>query len=130
MKHDHMLQEKFGMPIGAYAGEPAVGVRDQRESELLCPSCGMMPVDGACGCEHSDVCPKCGMMPLSVDEPCSCMVAEAKKGGPSKKTAKKILRGTKTFKEKMKKVEKWADDPAAAAAWMTKKAYGKWPSEK
>lgn len=54
----------------------------------------------------------------------------AKKAGPSKKTAKKILRGTKTFKEKMKKVSSWADDPAAAAAWMMHKATGKWPSEK
>jgi hypothetical protein len=38
--------------------------------------------------------------------------------------------GTKTFKQKMKKVEKWAEDPAAAAAWMMHKATGKWPSEK
>ena len=30
----------------------------------------------------------------------------------------------------MKKVEKWAEDPAAAAAWMMHKATGKWPSEK
>jgi hypothetical protein len=58
-------------------------------------------------------------------------VSEAqKKKGPSKKTAQKILRGTKTFKQKMKKVEKWAEDPAAAAAWMMHKATGKWPSEK
>jgi len=134
MKYERMLQEKFGMPIGSYAGEPAIGVRDQREGdleELLCPGCGMMPVGGSCGCEQSEVCPRCGMMPLAVDAPCSCVVAEAKKkGGPSKKTAKKILRGTKTFKQKMKKVEKWAEDPAAAAAWMMHKATGKWPSEK
>lgn len=58
------------------------------------------------------------------------MHAEAKKKGPSKKTAQKILRGTKTFKQKMKKVEKWADEPAAAAARMMHKATGKWPSEK
>jgi hypothetical protein len=58
-------------------------------------------------------------------------VSEAqKKKGPSKKTAQKILRGTKTFKDKVKKVEKWADDPEAAAAWMMHKATGKWPSEK
>ena len=56
--------------------------------------------------------------------------AENKRKGPSKKTAQKILRGTKTFKDKVKKVEKWADDPEAAAAWMTHKATGKWPSEK
>lgn len=47
---------------------------------------------------------------------------EAKRKGPSKKTAQKILKGTKTFKDKMKKVEKWADNPAAAAAWMKKRA--------
>lgn len=57
-------------------------------------------------------------------------VSEAKKKGPSKKTAQKILRGTKTFKDKVKKVEKWADEPEAAAAWMMHKATGKWPSEK
>ena len=55
---------------------------------------------------------------------------EEKTPGPSKKTAKKILRGTKTFKDKVKKVEKWADDPEAAAAWMMHKSTGKWPSEK
>lgn len=53
-----------------------------------------------------------------------------KKKGPSKKAAQKILRGTKTFKQKMQKVSGWAEDPAAAAAWMTKKATGKWPAEK
>lgn len=58
------------------------------------------------------------------------MHSEAKKKGPTKKTAQKILRGTKTFKDKVKKVEKWADDPEAAAAWMMHKATGKWPSEK
>ena len=55
---------------------------------------------------------------------------EAKKKGPTKKTAQKILKGTKTFKDKVKKVEKWADEPEAAAAWMMHKATGKWPGEK
>ncbi len=55
---------------------------------------------------------------------------EILEGGPSKKTAKKILKGTKTFKDKVKKVKKWAKDPEAAAAWMMHKATGKWPSEK
>ena len=54
----------------------------------------------------------------------------SKKKGPSKKTAKKILRGTKTFAQKMKKVSGWAEDPAAAAAWMIHRATGKWHSEK
>ena len=58
------------------------------------------------------------------------MHAEAKKKGPSKKTAQKILKGAKTFKDKVQKVEKWADDPESAAAWMMHKATGKWPSEK
>lgn len=57
------------------------------------------------------------------------MHAEAKTKGPTKKTAQKILKGTKTFKDKVKKVEKWADEPEAAAAWMSKKATGKWPRE-
>jgi hypothetical protein len=54
----------------------------------------------------------------------------SEKKGPSKKAAQKILRGTKTFKQKMQKVSSWAEDPAAAAAWMMHKATGKWPSEK
>lgn len=121
----------------------------------VCGGCGMMVVDGRCGCSHAaQVCPDCGMMPIGgncgcgmqvmtsspasscncggtmTQGTCQCGTNEAKKKGPSKSTARKILRGTKTFKDKMKKVEKWADDPAAAAAWMMHKAYGKWPSEK
>ena len=53
-----------------------------------------------------------------------------RKKGPSKKTAQKILKGTETFADKMKRVSGWADNPAAAAAWMMHKATGKWPSEK
>ena len=83
--------------------------RGVSESVDPCSECGMMPVEGeGCGCTHLE---------------------EAKKKGPSKKTAKKILRGTKSFKDKMEKVSGWAEDPAAAAAWMTKKATGKWPSQ-
>lgn len=55
---------------------------------------------------------------------------KSKNKGPTKKTAQKILRGTKSFKQKVQKVKKWADDPEAAAAWMMHKATGKWPSEK
>lgn len=133
--YEHILQEKFGMPIGTYAGEPLVGVRDERqlvdsEEPLMCSACGMMPIGGMCGCDQAEECPRCGMLPAATNTPCSCSISEAKKGGPSKKTAKKILRGTKTFKEKMKKVGKWADDPAAAAAWMMHRAYGKWPAQK
>ena len=148
-----MLQEKFGDPIGSYAGDAPAGVPSVDES---CPTCGMMPTDVSLdvdGCSCGGVCPACQMMAPAVDEPCGCMNegsgicsecgldeamcecggsihVEAKKKGPTKATTKKILRGTKTFKEKMKKVSGWADDPGAAAAWMMHKATGRWPSEK
>jgi len=71
---DTTLLETFGDPIGTYAGEPAVGVRDQRggmEEASVCPDCGMMPVDGQCGCSaEGDVCPSCGMM--AVGGSCGC----------------------------------------------------------
>ncbi len=100
------LLEKFGEPIGERP--TTYGVPDERaDEEKMCEGCGCS--QGVC---------ECGM-------------TEAKKGkGPSKKTAKKILKGTKTFKQKMQKVSGWAEDPAAAAAWMMHKATGKWPSEK
>jgi len=53
---------------------------------------------------------------------------EAEKGGPSPKTAKKMIRG-KSWKEKVKSTSSWADNPEAAAAWLTHRATGKWPSE-
>jgi len=173
------ILEMFGEPIGKVPGITtvgAVGVRDMHEDNLgdICPSCGMMSIDGKCGCPEVEqekvcegcglpasqcqcgmksVCPMCGMMPVQLDAPCSCGLneveegsacgecgmyeseckcgmSEAKKKGPSKETAKKILKGTKTFAQKMKKVSSWAEDPAAAAAWMAHKATGKWPSEK
>lgn len=156
------LEPKMGTRVGELPGITsvgAVGARDMREDELggICPDCGMMPIDGKCGCaaDESGVCPTCGMMSIHLDKPCSCGLNESvdeatsckecgmnedvcecgymnekKKPGPSKKTAQKILRGTKTFKQKMKKVAGWAEDPAAAAAWMMHKATGKWPREK
>ena len=108
----------------------------------VCPTCGMMPprIETSCGCmsEASVTCEVCGMdeavCECGMDEAvCECGYmneAKKKRKGPSKKTAKKILRGTKSFKEKMKKVSGWANDPAAAAAWMMHHATGKWPSEK
>lgn len=165
-KYDQILEEAFGEPLKIAISEPVklepVRVKislddevlgdDSSEEDDVCPVCGMMMVDGECGCadEGLETCPGCGMpvdqcaceeyedesvmcgcgmMKPAVDQPCSCGMSEAKQG-PSAKTAKKILRGTKTFKEKMKKVSGWADDPAAAAAWMMHKATGKWPSEK
>jgi hypothetical protein len=96
--------------------------------EETCSECGMSEATCECGMnEASKACSECGM-----DESvCECGMNEGKKKkGPSKKTAKKILRGTKTFKDKMEKVSGWAEDPAAAAAWMMHKATKKWPSEK
>lgn len=131
---DPMLPEDmiFGKKIGSYAGDPPYGA----PSTDTCSSCGMMPEDpeASCECEEmlegTSVCDECGMN----EAVCECwdggMSETRRRKGPSSKTAKKILRGTKTFGQKVKKVEKWADDPAAAAAWMTHKATGKWPSEK
>lgn len=80
-----ILQERFGDPIGSYAGDAPVGVRSVEED--VCPHCGMMPVDGKCGCEEScehpmdeaETCNQCGMMPLE-GEGCGCThLEEAKK---------------------------------------------------
>lgn len=60
-----MLQEKFGDPIGSYAGDAPVGVRSVEES---CAGCGL-PVD-SCECPDSGTCPACGMMPMRGK--CSC----------------------------------------------------------
>lgn len=153
------ILEMFGEPIGKVPGITtvgAVGVRNMSEDDLgdVCPSCGMMSVDGQCACPQNsmepscegcgmpasqcscpmrDVCPMCGMMPPAIDRPCGCAMTEAKKKkqkGPSKKTAKKILKGADTFEKKMEKVSGWAENPAAAAAWMMHRATGKWPREK
>lgn len=132
MSNDNALLERFGDPIGSFAGQSSVGVRDERDSLDVCPVCGMLPIAGKCGCqEEPQTCDGCGMLPPVANSNCGCgeIFEGKKKKGPSKKTARKILRGTKTFKQKMKKVEKWADNPAAAAAWMQHKATGEWPSK-
>lgn len=117
------IREAFGDPIGDYAGEVLVGVRDERNAMNVapCSRCGMIPIDGHCACESDEemVCSKCGMLPINGN--CGCMT-EAKKRGPNKKTAKKILRGKKTMTSIMKSTKKWADEPAAAAMWLKKKA--------
>lgn len=64
--YDRVLLEKFGDPIGSYAGEPLMGVRDER-NEGVCPDCGMMPVGGSCGCGSEEKC-SCGK-PVSM---CDC----------------------------------------------------------
>lgn len=132
-----MLQERFGDPIGSYAGDAPVGVRDEE-------SCDEVAVTGrhflgsggatASGFEAHDIegndvepCDECGMLPT--DEGCGC-VHEAKKKGPSKKTAKSWVKGTKKFSDKVSKAKRaGADDPAAFAAWMQHRATGTWPSQ-
>lgn len=71
------LVEMFGMPIGAYAGEPMVGVRDEREDEMdeiggICPDCDMMVVDDQCGCddlEHDEYSMDDEPLKLAIVEP-------------------------------------------------------------
>lgn len=58
-------------------------------------------------------------------------VAEAKKRGPSKAAAKSWVKGTKKFKDKVKKAKSAGmENPEGFAAWMTHKATGAWPSAK
>jgi hypothetical protein len=143
MRAKDYLAETFGEPIGSYAGNAPTGVMDTREAGMPCEECGMMsqsvesdcgcggmesemcgmcgmPAD-QCSCEQASVCPMCGMMPLELEGPCTCAMTEAKKG-PSKSTAKKILKGAVTATEKAKKVDSWATNPWAAANWMSKQA--------
>lgn len=184
MKTRDKLVEMFGDPIGDYAGAAPTGVMGTGMTDEVCSECGMMPVEGMCGCDEAaqptedlaysmmpeeetcqacgmpadqcdcqgaEVCPSCSMMPLDLDDggcgcdaevgddlgdevcpscgmmnmnpgsPCECTMMEAKKG-PSKKTAKKILKGATTATEKAEKVDSWATNPWAAANWMAQQA--------
>lgn len=73
-KFDKILRERFGDPIGSYAGDAPVGVRDLDDVEV-CEDCGMMPVEGVCGC-GGDVspCDKCNM--LEVAGSCGCTLLD------------------------------------------------------
>lgn len=141
MKTRDYLTEMFGDDIGSYAGSAPAGAIDSRAMGEACMTCGMMPIesncgcaetneemcDGCgmpasqCGCQQAAACPACGMMPLEMGAPCECGIMEAKKG-PSKSTAKKILKGAVTATEKAEKVDSWATNPWAAANWMAQKA--------
>ena len=69
------IQERFGDPIGSYAGDAPVGVRSVEEAEDAgpCEACGLLPIDGECGCLHgSSSCSGCGNPP----ENCACSVAK------------------------------------------------------
>lgn len=128
------------MPVGG-----SCGCDDHmEEDDSMCPECGMEMLGGSCGCSHeAEECAECGMMPVqgecgcsmnegdgSCDEcgmtegMCECGMNEGKKKrtGPSKSTAKKILKGAVTATQKAHKVDSWAKNPWAAANWMSQKA--------
>jgi hypothetical protein len=84
---EEILKERFGDHIGSYDDNAPVGVR--RVDEEVCPTCGMMPIEGeGCGCEYlseAEVCEECGMMPLE-GEGCGCThLDEGKKKRKKKK---------------------------------------------
>lgn len=80
-KHERMLAEIFGEPLSTAVSEPIKARVDLDKSDGVCPDCGMMPVNGRCGCpaDESGVCPRCGMM--SINDMCRCDVV--KSGGSS-----------------------------------------------
>jgi tetrahydromethanopterin S-methyltransferase subunit C len=91
------ILEMFGEPIGKVPGITTVGaagVRNMSEDDLgdVCPSCGMMSVDGQCACLMRDVCPMCGMMPPAIDRSCGCAMTEAKKEAKRPKQKKQQKR--------------------------------------
>ena len=66
-----VIWERFGDPIGSYAGDAPVGVRSVQievdypcgcAEEDTCAGCGM-PI-GSCSCPGSNACPRCGMAPM------------------------------------------------------------------
>lgn len=97
-KFGDSLDSKFGTKVGDVkdvSNVGLVGVRDESEDTCsscgempvegscgcdhnddedgaVCPGCGMMVVNGQCGCEHDEVCPMCGQMPPAVDSSFSC----------------------------------------------------------
>jgi hypothetical protein len=60
----NIIQERFGDPIGSYAGDAPIGVRDEPE---VCPECGMMSIDGNCEC-NDNIISSNGFMKLDEDE--------------------------------------------------------------
>jgi len=73
------LQERFGDPIGSYAGEEHVGVADERGEP--CEGCGMMPIDGHCKCDEK-ICKNCGFPITQLGDPmgCNCNLQSEAKG--------------------------------------------------
>lgn len=62
-KMRRILQERFGDPIGSYAGEAPAGVRsvDEIDEAESCSECGYMEVEGSCGCTHQNEAKKRGL---------------------------------------------------------------------
>lgn len=90
---------KIGDVPGITKGKELSGVRDMRNEDLgdICPKCGMMSIDGKCGCEEiveetictgcnmpssqckcatAETCPACGMMSMDIEKPCGCGMNE------------------------------------------------------
>lgn len=135
-KYDRILWERFGMPIGNMAGEPMVGVRDEREDLVeVCPSCGMLPFDSGCGCDSgsAEICSGCGQMVIdgtcgcrkvTVGSSCGCGMSEGmcKCGMNEGRKKKKIKEVAPPGHEKMvkglKKAQEKGDiENAYAVAW-------------
>lgn len=80
-KHDRILAEIFGEPLGVTITEPIKARIDLDKTAGICPDCGLMPVNGRCGCpaDVSGVCPHCGMLPI--DGKCGCQPKEMSSSG-------------------------------------------------
>lgn len=129
------LRETFGDPIGSYAGDAPVGVRDEGgecvgcglpifrcecPTSGTCPACGMMLLGGECGCsgrlglnEAIEPCDECGM--YEVDGSCECkhMDEGDELGEVAPKGYEKIVKALKK--------EPSVDNPWAVAWSMRKK---------
>lgn len=71
-----ILVERFGDPIGSYAGNAPAGVRSIEEA--TCPECGM----DDCECDHTneaEACTECGYMKVEGSCGCTHEMNEAKK---------------------------------------------------
>jgi len=82
-KHERILVEIFGEPLSVTVAEPIKVRVDLDKTSGVCPDCGLMPVNGRCGCpaDESGVCPRCGMMP--VDGQCGCAAMQQPETGGS-----------------------------------------------
>lgn len=131
-KFSRLVEERFGpefRKIGVFAGEPAVGVRDERD-DMECTECGMMKIEGACGCaghEEGNVCAGCGMMPIDGSCGCdhsedACQTCGMKGGGCGHEVTEVAPEGGEHVVKALKK-KKDIDNPWALAWSMKNKGY-------